>query len=130
MKKTKGSQILSLFSLAFSLYLNIRQLKRMSFIWNAFNSYINEENKKFPNSLCLFFFSLLLLSIYISMFLCKFHTQFRKKTRERESFQSLFLNKKLYYSYFLSFIIVIFFFVLEHFFFHYISIVILYVFFF
>jgi hypothetical protein len=26
-----------LFSLAFSLYLNVRQLKRMSFIWNAFN---------------------------------------------------------------------------------------------
>jgi hypothetical protein len=61
------------------------------------------------------------------MFLCKFHTQFRKKTRERESFQSLLLNEKLYYSYFLSFIIIIC--VLEHFFFHYISIVILYVFF-
>jgi hypothetical protein len=25
------------FSLTFSLYLNVRQLKRMSFIWNAFN---------------------------------------------------------------------------------------------
>jgi uncharacterized protein with PQ loop repeat len=42
MKKTKNSQSLSLFifflsSLAFSLYLNVRQLKRMNFIWNAFN---------------------------------------------------------------------------------------------
>jgi hypothetical protein len=41
-KKTKGSQILLprivfLSSLAFSLYFNVRQLKRMSFIWNVFN---------------------------------------------------------------------------------------------
>jgi hypothetical protein len=62
------------------------------------------------------------------MFLRKFHTQFRKKTRERESFQSLFLNEKLYYNYFTSFIIIIF--CARTFFFsHYISIVILYVFF-
>ena len=83
-----------------------------------------------PNSLflCLFFFSLLLLFIYISMFFCKFHTQSRKKMREgeRESFKSLFLNEKLCYKYFLSFIFI---FCARTFIFNYISIVILYVFF-
>jgi hypothetical protein len=75
--------------------------------------------------LCLFFFFPRLLSIYISMFLCKFHTQFKKKTREmqRESFQSLFLNEKLYYGSFLFFS-----FFARIFSLHYISIVILYFF--
>jgi hypothetical protein len=67
--------------------------------------------------LCLFFFFPRLLFIYISMFICKFHTQFRKRQEKcRESFQSLFFNEKSYYSSFLLFFARIF--IL-----HYISIV-------
>jgi hypothetical protein len=82
MKKTKCFQIFS-FSLYFSFYillifvyiLNVTQLKHRGFIWNEFNWRLNEENKRFSNSLFLslplflvfFFFFLILFSIYISM---------------------------------------------------------------
>jgi hypothetical protein len=41
-----------------------------------------QKKKILPLSFCLFFFFLLLISIYIPMLFCKFYIQFRKKMRE------------------------------------------------
>ena len=70
-KKTKDSLYLIFFlsSLALCLYLNVRQLKRMSFICNILNC-LNQENKRFTNFLFLFLsFFFLLFSLTFSLYL-------------------------------------------------------------
>jgi hypothetical protein len=67
MQKTNGSQILlpRIGVLDFSLL--VRQLKHKGFICNIFNC-LNEENKRFTNSLSLFFFlSSLAFSLYFNV---------------------------------------------------------------